>query len=132
MGKILGLDLGAKRIGMAISDGEIVSSLETIDSGNREEAISKILEIVRNEDVSKIVLGLPVGQSQSEDIVRSFAIELNKSIDIPISLEDETLTSREAERLLSDIKINPKSKKYKEEIDRISAKLILEQYLKIR
>ena len=130
MKKILSLDLGARRIGVAISDGDIVGNLPVIDSRNREEAIAHILEIVRNEDVDKIVLGLPVGQNNSEDIVRSFALELNKIIDIPIVFEDETLTSKEAERILENSKLNPKSEKYKQEIDKISAKLILEQYLK--
>ena len=58
MKKILSLDLGARRIGVAISDGDIVGNLPVIDSRNREEAIGHILEIVRNEDVNKIVLGL--------------------------------------------------------------------------
>lgn len=128
--KILALDLGGSRIGAAVSQEEIVSSLPTIDSKNREQAIGKILEIVRNEDIKKIVLGLPVGNAQSEDIVRSFAIELNKLISIPIVFENETLTSKEAERILRNSKMNPRSKKYKEEVDKISAKLILEQYLR--
>jgi putative Holliday junction resolvase len=130
MKKILALDLGQSRIGAAVSDEEIVTSLPTIDSRNREQAIGKILEILRNEDVKKIVLGLPMGHPQSEDIVRSFAIELNKIISIPIVFEDETLTSVEAERILKNSKMNPRSKKYKEEVDKISAKLILEQHLR--
>lgn len=130
MKKILSLDLGTRRIGVAISDGEVVGSLPVIDSRNREEAIAHILEIVRNEDVNKIVLGLPIGQNNSEDIVRSFALELNKIIDIPIVFEDESLTSKEAERILENSKLNPKSESYKQEVDKISAKLILEQYLK--
>jgi putative holliday junction resolvase len=128
--KILSLDLGLSRIGVAISDGEVVGSLPVIDSHNREQAIGQILEIVRNEEISKIILGLPIGQNNSEDVVRSFALELNKTIDIPIIFEDETLTSKEAERILKNSKLDPKSKKYKEEVDKISAKLILEQYLK--
>lgn len=130
MKKILSLDLGTRRIGVAISDGEVVGSLPVIDSRNREEAIAHILEIVRNEDVNKIVLGLPIGQNNSEDIVRSFALELNKIIDIPIVFEDESLTSKEAERILENSKLNSKSESYKQEVDKISAKLILEQYLK--
>jgi len=130
MTKILALDLGQSRIGVAISEEDIVSSLPIIDSKNREQTIGKILEIVRNEDIKKIILGLPVGNSQSEDIVRSFAIELNKIISIPIEFEDETLTSKEAERILMNSKINVRSKKFKEEVDKISAKLILEQYLR--
>lgn len=130
LSKILGLDLGLKRIGVAIAEGETIASLEIIDSGNREDAIQKILKICREQEINKIVLGLARnGSDENEDMVRSFALELNKNIDLPIEYVDETLTSKEAERILKDLKINPRSEKYKQEIDRISAKLILEQYL---
>jgi len=128
--KILALDLGASRIGVAMAEGNLVSTLPTIDSKNREEAIQRILQIVRQEMVDKIVLGLPKGNLQSEDLVRSFAIELNKAISLPIEFEDETLTSKEAERMLKNLKVNPQSEKYKKEIDKLSAKLILEQHLR--
>lgn len=127
--KILSLDLGARRIGVAISDGQVVASQEIIRSDNRDQAIAEILRISREEHIEKIVIGLPGIPGESADMVRSFALELNKFIQIPIEFVDETLTSKEAARILSDLKINPRSEKYKEEIDRISAKLILEQYL---
>lgn len=128
--QILSLDLGLKRIGAAIFDGQIVVSLETIDSENRDEALGQILKICREEQVERIILGLSKNESgEAEDMVRSFALELNKNIDIPIEFIDESFTSKEAERILKDLKINPRSEKYKKEIDRISAKLILEQYL---
>ncbi len=127
---ILSLDLGMRRIGVALSDGKTVASQETITYWSRDEAIGKISKIAREEMIEKIVLGLPKSQSgESEDVVRSFALELNKIIAIPIEFVDETLTSKEAERILKDLKINIRSEKYKQEIDRISAKLILEQYL---
>lgn len=132
--KIVSLDLGLRRIGVALSDGNVVASQPIIDSYNREESIQKILKICREEQIEKIILGLPtshpsVDKGEAEDMVRSFALELNKLIPIPIEFVDETLTSKEAERMLSELKIDPKSEKYKQEIDRISAKLILEQYI---
>lgn len=128
--KLLSLDLGLRRIGVALADGETVASQETIKYWDREEAILKILKICREESVEKIILGLPKSNSgESEDMVRSFAIEINKMISLPIEFVDETLTSKEAERTLSELKINYRSEKYKQEVDRISAKLILEQYL---
>lgn len=129
--KILGIDLGARRIGVALSDGEVVGSLPTIDAQNRNEALGKILEICREEQIEKIIIGLPKSESgAAEDIVRSFTLELSKSSNIPIEYVDETLTSKEAERLLVHAELDPRSEKYKQEVDRISAKLILEQYLK--
>ena len=128
--KILALDLGLRRIGVAISEGNIVSGKETIETENRDNALNQILQICREENPKKIILGMPVSVSgEGEDLVRSFALELNKFIDIPIEFVDETLTSKEAERILKGLKIDPRSPKYKKEIDRISAKLILEQYL---
>lgn len=128
--KLLSLDLGLRRIGVALSDGETVASQDTIKYWNRDEAIQIILKICREEQIEKIILGLPKSRSgESEDMVRSFALELNKLIPLPIEFVDETLTSKEAERILADLKIDIRSEKYKQEIDRISAKLILEQYL---
>lgn len=128
--KILSLDLGLRRIGVALSDGQVIATQPIIESFNREDAIQKILKLCREEQIDKIILGLPTSKSgESEDMARSFALEINKLIPVPIEFVDETLTSKEAERLLSDLKIDPRSEKYKQEIDRISAKLILEQYL---
>lgn len=127
--KILSLDLGERRIGVAVADGAIVASRETIVYSTREEAIGKILEICRNEEIERVVIGMPVGNIASEDVVRSFSIELNKMIELPIEYVDESLTSKDAERILKDQKINPRSERYKQEIDRLSAKMILEQYL---
>src|SRR3989304_6560199 len=95
--KILALDLGANRIGAAMFNGGVVVSLETIISENREKTMQKILEIVRSYGIEKIILGLPKGNQENEDLSRSFAIELNKLISLPIEFEDETLTSKEAE-----------------------------------
>jgi len=131
--KILSLDLGARRIGVAIADGSIVASLPVIESTNREEALKNILKVVRDENIGKIILGLPhtaTGAGESEDMIHSFALEITKLSSVPVEFVDETLTSKEAERMLKDVKIDPRSEKYKQEIDRISAKLILEQYLR--
>ncbi len=130
MTKLLGLDLGLRRIGVALSDGQVVAGQDTIEYWDRTEAIQKILEIVRVEQVEKIILGLPQnGSTENGDMVRSFALEISKLAGLPIEYVDETLTSKEAARMLSELKIDPKTNKYKQEIDRISAKLILEQYL---
>lgn len=128
--KILALDLGDRRIGAAISDGQIIAGLETIKSANRQEALQKILQLCRDEQVDKIVLGLSRSRSgQTEDRVRSFALELNKLVSLPTDFVDESFTTKEAERRLKHLKIDVRSEKYKQEIDRFSAKLILEQYL---
>lgn len=128
--KILALDFGKSRIGLAIAEGEVIASLEVVRSFDFEEAAREIATICRREMPEKIVLGLPVGNQESEDRVRSFAMNLHQITELPVDFTDETLTSKEAERILKDLKLDPKSEKYKQELDRISAKLILEQYLK--
>lgn len=128
--KTLALDYGKKRIGLALSDGKTVASLEIIKNTDLETTLKEIAAVCRKENVEKIVLGLPVGQEESEDQVRSFAMDLHRITELPIDFTDETLTSKEAERILKNLNINPKTEKYKQEVDRISAKLILEQYLK--
>jgi putative Holliday junction resolvase len=127
--KILAIDLGKKRIGLAVSDRKTVAGLDTIKFDDLRDAIDKISEISRQEKVEKIIIGIPIGNVTSEDQSRSFAMELAKIIEIPVEFINETLTSKEAERLLKGAKLNYKSEKYKQEIDKISAKLILEQYL---
>lgn len=128
--KILSIDLGARRIGLAVADGTLLATLDTIESENRDDTLQKIMKICREENIEKIVLGLPKSQSgEAEDMVRSFAMELTKTVSLPIEFVDETLTSKEAERLLKDSKLDPRSQEYKKEIDRLSARLILEQYL---
>lgn len=128
--KILGLDIGEKRIGLAIARENIVSSRDGITYTNPEQAIQAIGKICRLEEIEKIVVGIPKNENIfQEDMIRKFAMELTKNFHLPINFVDETLTSKEAERMLRSSKLKPQSKKYKEEIDKISARLILEQYI---
>ncbi|MGA2666851.1 MAG: Holliday junction resolvase RuvX [Patescibacteria group bacterium] len=129
MKKFLGLDIGEKRIGVALAENSLVSAYGTLDNSNYQTAVLEIAKICHAEQITKIIVGIPKNDDTFEmDKIRSFAMELAKNIHLPIVYIDETLTSKEAERLLKNTKLNPRSKKYKEEIDKISAKLILEQY----
>jgi len=127
--KILGLDVGDARIGVAIAEKKLVAPYGVIDNANLQEAINEIGKICRTEQVDKIVVGLPKNKDTYQlDKVHLFAHELSKNLQIPINFVDETLTSKEAERILEKNK-GQKTQKYKEEIDKIAAQLILEQYL---
>lgn len=132
MKKILGLDFGDKRIGAAIAEKNLIASYGIIDNENLQEAINEIGRICRAEQVDKIVVGLPRKHATQNtyqlDKIHLFAHELSKNLQIPIDFADETLTSKEAERMLAKTK-DKKSLSYKEEIDKLAAKLILEQYL---
>ncbi|EKD64378.1 MAG: hypothetical protein ACD_51C00016G0004 [uncultured bacterium] len=131
MDKILGLDYGKRRTGVAISDGthSIAFTRNTI-SFNKEEAVLKEIEkICKIENVSKIVIGLPCNMSgeytpQTEETL-AFAERLKKHTgEREIEMFDERLSSLQAEKALVDKKM----KKYSE-IDSIAAQIILQAYL---
>lgn len=130
MAKILAIDLGEKRVGLAISD-----ELNIIAMGfgflDREIAFEKIVSIIAKEKVEKVVVGLPklasgdLG-SQATDI-QDFTGRLISEINVPIEYENEILTSVEAEKRLKEI---GRKVKDKGEIDEMSAVIILETYLR--
>ena len=129
MRKTLGLDIGTKRIGVALAEGAITSTYGVIDSSDYQVAILEIAKICHLENVERIVVGVPKSEDTFQiDKIHSFAMELAKNVSLPIEYVDEALTSKEAERILKDSKLDPKSENYKQEVDKIAAKLILEQY----
>lgn len=128
--KILGLDIGQKRIGMAVATEGAIASFGIMENKNLSEVIQTIGQISREEHIEKIIVGLPrYHNTLQADKIRKFALELAKSLALPVDFVDETLTSKEAERMLAETGIDPQSKKFKEEVDKLSAKMILEQYL---
>ncbi|MEK7143193.1 MAG: Holliday junction resolvase RuvX [Patescibacteria group bacterium] len=130
MKKVLGLDIGQKRIGVAISSEKIISSSAVINNISLSSTLSEISQICRRENIAEIVIGIPKNrQTFQAQKIHKFALEITKNLNLPISYVDETLTSKEAERILARSRLNYTFQKYKEEIDKLSAKLILEQYL---
>ena len=129
--KILGIDYGKKRVGIAMGIPLMNMAVghSVIETDNA--LISKINDIVTKEQVESIVIGLPkrmddtIGQSATE--VMKFADELQKAINIPVILWDERLTSKQAEVLLRDVSMSHKSKR--EQLNITSAQLILQSYL---
>jgi putative Holliday junction resolvase len=133
-GKIMALDYGLRRIGIAMSDPLQITvfpfkTIESVTSKQNAETISKI---AGDNGVCEIVIGLPVNVSGSEGkmakIVRDFADELKVAANLPISLINEVFSSNEATEILvqKGIKFNHKDKGLK---DRVSAALILQRYL---
>ncbi|MCD7780145.1 MAG: Holliday junction resolvase RuvX [Candidatus Gastranaerophilales bacterium] len=131
MDKILGLDIGKKRIGIALSDimGLIAHPVETIDREPENKAIEKIKQICKSNNVKIIVAGLPKNMNntlgeQAQDCI-NFANKFKDEYEI--IFEDERLTSRQAEFILSQT--GRKYTKDKKLVDLKSACLILQQYL---
>ncbi len=131
MNRILGLDIGKKRIGIAMSDalGIIAQPVETIAREPDSIAIEKIKEICKNNDVKIIVAGLPKHMNNTIGEQAQDCIDFTKNFenDYQIIFEDERLTSKQAEYILAQT--GRKYTKDKKLVDLKSACIILQQYL---
>ena len=132
--RYLGLDLGTKTIGLALSDktGLIASSYKVLHHDNNPSTcLDNLLNIIKEEQVDVLVLGLPknmnntLGDRAKETL--KFKEFLESKIDIPIYLEDERLTTKSAEYYL--IKGDTSRKKRKKVIDKVAATIILQSFL---
>jgi putative Holliday junction resolvase len=148
-GRILALDYGRSKIGMAMADlqARIAEPHDTMERINRNEDMRRLRELVRNENVKQVVVGLPLrldgtlGEMAEE--VTGFAERVRKQVGVPVELVDERLTSWEAERILEEelgrrIKtpaaqqghrkaLKPGDGKYS--VDAVAAMVILREYL---
>lgn len=130
--RILGIDLGTKKVGLAISDklGLIANPYETIIYNDYEELLDKIKNVIENLKVEKIVLGLPKNMNNTIGPAGERTLEFSKMLDIfnlEVVLIDERLSTMEAEKLL--IENNTRRKSRKKIIDKMAATIILENYL---
>lgn len=133
MKRIMGIDYGDSRTGVAISDllCSIVGSTTVVRSRNTEKAVEDILQLVKQYDVGQIVVGLPKNMDGSEGpraaLCREFAKTLESVTGLPVAMWDERRTTVEAHNILSQH--NYHGKKRKETVDAVAASLILEGYL---
>lgn len=131
--RIIGLDYGEARIGVAVSDllGTIANPLDTISEKDREKQIEKVLEVIERERAEKIVVGLPKRMDGTlghrAEYTKAFAEELAKLSSLPLVMWDERLSSSEAHRMLEAGGVSGKKRKTK--VDKIAAVLILQTYL---
>ena len=136
MKKIMGIDYGDARTGIAISDllCSIVGSTTVIHSRNDEKTIAKICELIQQNQVGEIVLGLPKNMNGTEgpraELCREFAKKLEEATGLPVTMWDERRTTVEAHNILSQH--NYHGKKRKDTVDAVAASLILEGYLNFR
>ena len=132
MGRVLGIDYGDSRIGLAMSDPLkiIASPFKTIRNEGNEKCLQVFQSLIKDKDVEAIVVGLPMGLKGQETVqtkkVREFA-NLLYALKLPIHLEDERLSSVSAEK--SMIQQNIKTGHNKGLIDQRAAAIILQQFL---
>ena len=131
--RILALDLGRKRIGLAISDelGFTAQGLETLERRGRREDIEDLRRIIAASGVSRILIGEPLHMSgessRQSDYTHEFAAELERKTGLPVEFRDERWTSREAERTLRGSGVA--NGRRKATIDKLSAVILLQSYL---
>ena len=136
MKKIMGVDYGDARTGIAISDllCSIVGSTTVIHSRRDEKTITEIQKLVQENSIGEIVVGLPKNMDGSEgpraEVCRSFAERLKEATGLPVAMWDERRTTVEAHNILSER--NYHGKKRKNTVDAVAASLILEGYLNFR
>ena len=136
MKRVMGIDYGDARTGIAISDllCSLVGSTSVIHSRNTDKTVAQICELVKTHDVGELVVGLPKNMDGSEgpraELCRQLAQRLEAETGLPVRLWDERRTTVEAHNILSEH--NYHGKKRKNTVDAVAAALILEGYLAFR
>jgi putative Holliday junction resolvase len=132
--RILGIDLGDKRIGLALSDpmGWTAQGLDVIaGAGGTNNDIKRIREVVAKHEVGKVIVGLPLNMDGSAgpraEKARAFAQRLSRSLGLPVEMWDERLTTVEAQKRL--IEVDMSRARRRQVIDQLAAILILQNYL---
>jgi putative holliday junction resolvase len=130
--KLIGVDYGRRRIGLAVTDenGEFIRSLPTFLRNKNAPYLDAIVEIIRRENPSQIVIGLPLDADDRDTAmsleIRVFAEKLGHATSLPVHFIDESMTSRRAHDIIRHHK--KKHRQNKENTDRIAACLILEAF----
>ncbi len=134
--KIMGIDYGDARTGVAVSDllCSIVGSTTVVPSRNHEKLMADILRLIQENGVGEVVVGLPKNMDGTEgpraELCRAFAEELKEKCGLPVAMWDERRTTVEAHNILSAH--NYHGQKRKNTVDAVAASLILEGYLAFR
>ena len=136
MKRIMGIDYGDARTGIAVSDllCSIVGTTKVIHSRNMDKTIAAVCDLLKDADVGEIVVGLPKNMDGTEgaraDLCKAFAQKLREATGLPVTMWDERRTTVEAHNILSQH--NYHGKKRKDTVDAVAASLILEGYLAFR
>lgn len=131
--RILALDPGTKRIGVALSDelGWTAQPLETFERKSLNVDVAHINELVRRHDVREIVVGMPIQlngrMGPAAQSVQQFLEALQAAVGVPVVAWDERLTTKAAEQMLIEADVS--RKKRKGAVDRVAAALLLKSYL---
>ena len=131
--RVMGLDVGTKTIGVAVSDelGLTAQGVTTVRRKNKREDVAALQALIAEHEVGKVVVGLPLNMDSTEgaraQACRAFGEQLATATALPITYQDERLTTVAAERVLLDGGLS--REKRKTVIDQVAASLILQGWL---
>jgi len=134
--RILGLDVGTKRTGVAVSDELLCTAqgLDSIECGTAVQDVERIARLVEQHGVERIVVGLPLNMDGTEGAkasqVRAFIAMLSARVGVPVETWDERLTSMQADRILLEADLSRRKRRTLS--DKVAAQLILQGYLDAR
>lgn len=132
----MGLDIGDRRIGIALSDeeGRIASPKDTIERNGMDKDVDRLIAMAKDEGVGEILVGLPLSLDGSEGPqarkVMKFVHRLSERADIPVVPWDERLTTVAAERVLLEADLSRRRRRHL--IDKVAAAFMLQSYLDYR
>lgn len=125
--KYLGVDYGLKKVGLAVSEGQVASPLKVIAISSLKDGLEKVGHEVKKEEINRVVIGVPEGKMGK--IAKGFANELRnkyKDEQVQIIETDETLSTKDAQNLMITLGVGQKDRQQE---DAYSAMLILQQFL---
>ncbi len=131
--RLLGLDVGSKTIGIAVSDplGITAQGLPTLRRQNKRKDFEQLEQLIRQYEIGGIVVGYPLHMSGGETAgsvrVAEFAQQLSTRFELPVHLWDERLTTAQAQRVLRDSEMSIRRRG--EVVDRLAAVLILQSFM---
>lgn len=123
--RILGIDYGQKKIGLAFAEGSLAEPYKVLLVGSDEEALIKLGKVVKEEGVERIVVG--ISEAQMGGRSKKFGLRLRERLKTPVDFFDETLSTQDAERL--SFQSGASRKKRKQMEDAFAAALMLQSYL---
>ena len=121
--KYLGIDWGLKKIGLAVSEGKLASPLLNLEINGLKDGVEKITNLVKKENIELVILGKPEG-SMGKIVDKTYQAFLKKKINI--KLADETLSTKDAQKLMIEMGFGQKARG---EDNAIAAAIILQRYL---
>ncbi|HVS14425.1 MAG TPA: Holliday junction resolvase RuvX [Thermoanaerobaculia bacterium] len=132
MTRLLGIDFGERRIGLAVSTEDVVLPLRTLERRNDREAVETIVGVAREQSASRLVVGEPLRvdgtRGAAAERARSFAARLERRSGLPVSLHPETLTTVAARERLRDAGVD--LRRFPERLDAVAAQVLLEDFLR--